>query len=119
MVTLHSLNDAKNGDIISLYFYVPEDKLAVQVSYSITQAGSTFDREVDALKKLPKVLPCDRRVILTYDESDTITDEFGIIEVMPLWKWILFQQRDLQSLRNQYRCNPERAQNQNESFPCS
>ena len=27
-------------------------------------------------------------VILTYDELDTITDEFGTIEVMPLWKWI-------------------------------
>ena len=77
------------NDKVEVDFYVPEDKLAVQASYSITQAESTFDRELDALKKLPKVLPCDRRVILTYDESDTITDEFGTIEVMPLWKWIL------------------------------
>ena len=77
------------NDKVEVDFYVPEDKLAVQASYSITQAESTFDRELEALKKLPKVLPCDRRVILTYDESDTITDEFGTIEVMPLWKWIL------------------------------
>jgi hypothetical protein len=78
-----------NNDKVEVDFYVPEDKLAVQASYSIAQAESTFDRELDALKKLPKVLPCDRRVILTYDESDTITDEFGTIEVMPLWKWII------------------------------
>jgi len=36
-------------------------------------------------------LCCDRRIILTYEESDTITDDFGTIEVMPLWKWILGQ----------------------------
>ena len=77
------------NDKVEVDFYVPEDKLAIQASYSITQAGSTFDREVDALKRLPKVLPCDSRLILTYDEADTITDEFGDIEVVPLWRWLL------------------------------
>ena len=77
------------NDKVEVDFYIPEDHLAIQASYSISQADSTFDREVDALKKIPNVLACDRRVILTYDESDIITDEFGTIEVMPLWKWIL------------------------------
>ena len=76
------------NDKVEVDFYVPEEKMAIQVSYSITQADSTFDREVDALKKLPKVLPCDRRLIITYGEADSFTDEFGTIEVMPLWKWI-------------------------------
>lgn len=78
------------NDKVEVDFYVPEDKLAIQASYSISQAETTYDREVDALKKLPKVLPCNRRLILTYDESDTINDEFGTIEVMPLWKWLLY-----------------------------
>ncbi|MBQ8957858.1 MAG: ATP-binding protein [Bacteroidales bacterium] len=78
------------NDKVEVDFYVPEDKLAIQVSYSITQADSTFEREVEALKKLPKVLPCNRRLILTYDESDTIADDFGTIEVVPLGKWLLF-----------------------------
>ena len=77
------------NDKVEVDFYIPEDHLAIQASYSISQADSTFDREVDALKKIPNVLACNRRVILTYDESDIITDEFGTIEVMPLWKWIL------------------------------
>ena len=77
------------NDKVEVDFYIPEDNLAIQASYSLSGADSTYDREVDALKKLPSVLKCDRRVILTYDESDTITDEFGTIEVMPLWKWIL------------------------------
>ena len=79
------------NDKVEVDFYIPEDHLAIQASYSISQADSTFDREVDALKKIPNVLACDRRVILTYDESDIITDKFGTIEVMPLWKWILEQ----------------------------
>ena len=77
------------NDKVEVDFYIPEEKLAIQASYSISKADSTYEREVDALKKIPNVLECNRRVILTYDESDTITDEFGTIEVMPLWKWIL------------------------------
>ena len=79
------------NDKVEVDFYVPEEKLAIQASYSLSGAESTYDREVDALKKIPNVLECDRRIILTYDESDTITDEYGTIEVMPLWKWILEQ----------------------------
>ena len=45
-------------------FYVPEDELAIQVSYSI-------------------------RIILTYDEQQIIEDEYGNIEVIPCWKWML------------------------------
>ena len=45
-------------------FYVPEDELAIQVSYSIM-------------------------IILTYDEQQIIEDEYGKIEVIPCWKWML------------------------------
>ena len=42
-----------------------------------------------ALSKLPNVHPCRHRVIVTYDEEDTITDKHGIIEILPCWKWFL------------------------------
>ncbi len=29
-------------------------------------------------------------MILTYDEEDTITDQYGDIEVLPAWKCLLF-----------------------------
>lgn len=73
---------------VEVDFYVPEDELAVQVSYSLMDE-STKKREVDALSKLPNVLPCKRRVIVTYDEEYTITDKHSIIEVIPCWKWLL------------------------------
>ena len=76
---------------VEVDFYVPEDRLAIQTSYSISQSDTTFEREVNALKKLPKIIDCNCRIILTYDESDSINDEYGIIEIVPLWQWILGQ----------------------------
>ena len=75
---------------VEVDFYVPEDELAVQVSYSIKDQV-TYDREVGALTKFPNVHPCRRRFIITYDETGTITDKHGIIEVIPCWKWLLNQ----------------------------
>ena len=69
-------------------FYIPEDELAIQVSYSLRDED-TREREIEALQKLPKRVPCSRRLILTYDEKETITDQFGTIEVVPAWEWLL------------------------------
>ena len=69
-------------------FYIPEEKLAIQVCYSLRDE-ETFNRELDALKKLPKRLECSRRIILSFDEETTFTDQHGTIEVIPCWKWML------------------------------
>ena len=76
------------NDSFEVDFYVPEAELAIQVSYSLRNED-TRKRETEALQKLPRRLPCSRRIILTYDEEDTITDQYGIIEVIPTWKWLL------------------------------
>lgn len=76
---------------VEIDFYVPDDELAIQVSYSIEGSDATEKREVEALQKLPKALPCKRRVIITYDEEKTIEDEYGLIEVIPCWKWLIQQ----------------------------
>ena len=74
---------------VEVDFYVPEDELAIQVSYSISRDIDTWEREVGALQKLPKALACKRRIILTYDEQQIIEDEYGKIELIPCWKWML------------------------------
>lgn len=74
---------------VEVDFYIPEDEIAIQVSYSISKDNDTWEREVRALQKLPKVLACKRRIILTYDEQQIIEDEYGKIEVIPCWKWML------------------------------
>ena len=69
-------------------FYVPEDELAIQVSYSLLE-DETRKRETEALSKLQGHLSCRRRLILTYDDENSITDKHGAIEVLPTWKWLL------------------------------
>lgn len=73
---------------VEVDFYVPDEGLAIQVSYSIADE-STFKREVGALTKLCKVQNSRKRLIVTYDEERTIEDEHGTIEVIPCWKWML------------------------------
>ena len=72
-------------------FYIPESGLAIQVSYSLHDE-ETRKREVEAISKLPGHLSCGRRLILTYDEEENITDKYGTIEVIPTWKWLLDSQ---------------------------
>ena len=69
-------------------FYIPEAELAIQVSYSLHDED-TRKREIEALQKLPRRLPCSHRLILTYDEEDAITDQHGTIDILPVWKWLL------------------------------
>ena len=76
---------------VEVDFYIPDDELAIQVSYSIEGSDATENREVGALQKLPKVLSCKRRIIITYDEEKNIEDEYGTIEVIPCWKWLIQQ----------------------------
>lgn len=75
-------------DSFEVDFYIPEDELAIQVAYSLRDED-TRKREMEALQKLPNRLPCSRRILLTYDEEDTLTDQYGVIDVVPVWKWLL------------------------------
>lgn len=74
---------------VEVDFYVPEDELAIQVSYSLADAD-TLARESGALEKFPDVYPCKRRVIVTYDEEGQLSDKIGKIEIVPCWKWLLY-----------------------------
>lgn len=75
---------------VEVDFYIPEDELAIQVSYSV-EDDKTRAREVTALSKFQKVHPCKRRLIITFDEETTIEDGNGFIEAIPCWKWLLAQ----------------------------
>ena len=76
------------NDNYEVDFYMPDEELAIQVCYSLRDE-ETLSREMEALKKLPKRLACRRRIILTFDEETAFTDQHGIIEVIPVWKWML------------------------------
>lgn len=73
---------------IEVDFFVPEEALAIQASYTI-QDKETRKREVSALVSLNKVSPLNKAFIITYDEEETIESAGLTIEVLPVWKWLL------------------------------
>ena len=94
-ITLHKKYN-KDSEMPKLYYYnrnievdffVPEESLAIQASYSVTDLG-TRKREIDALLALNKKHPLQKARIITYDEEETIQEGGQTIEVIPIWKWL-------------------------------
>lgn len=77
--------NSKNAEVD---FVVPEEKLAVQVSYSMTDAN-TSKREIDGLIKLHSIQPISRMIVVTMEEENLIEKDGFHIELIPLWKWLL------------------------------
>ena len=73
---------------IKVDFYLPDHKLAIQVSYSI-QDDITRLREVKALLKLADVYQIEKLDIITKDEETVINENGRVIHVIPIWKWLL------------------------------
>ena len=74
---------------IEVDFYIPDAALAIQVSYNPHKTDETWKRESTALIKFTKVLDCQRLLILSYDTEETVEVNGKIIEVMPVWKWLI------------------------------
>lgn len=73
---------------IEVDFYIPDHKLAIQVSYNIVD-DSTFERETNALVKLSKAFEIEKAIIVTYNHSQEIEIDGLKIEAVPVWKWLL------------------------------
>lgn len=70
-------------------FYVPEDNLAIQATYTLYGDENTFRRETEALTKFARYKTGCTRLVVTDDEEGTVSDDYGEIKVTPLWKWSL------------------------------
>lgn len=75
---------------VEVDFYVPQHDWLIQASYSIRDE-MTREREVSALLKVAKHVDAKRLTIITYNEEQTIQQGDTIIEVIPLWKWLLMK----------------------------
>lgn len=73
---------------IEVDFYIPDEEMAIQVSYSIDDP-ITREREVRALYKMSEVFGLKKTFIITWDEERIISRNELNIEVVPVWKWLL------------------------------
>ena len=89
-IRLHSLYDdvCFYHDGIEVDFYLWEQRMAIQVAWSVSDT-KTRERETQALLKLSSRLPVDRMLIVTNDESETIRCGGKEIRVVPAWQWLL------------------------------
>lgn len=74
---------------VEVDFYIPEQALAIQVSYHPHATLDTWTRETNALCKLSARLECRRLLILTFEEENKVEVNGHSIEVVPVWKWLL------------------------------
>ena len=73
---------------VEVDFCIPEENVAVQVSYNIDDLD-TYEREVEGLVKFLKANKQYRGQIVTWDTERQITEEGIAIQVIPVWKWLL------------------------------
>ena len=69
--------------------YIRSDReQLVNVSYG-TEDEKTLKREINALKEGMRYFKIDRAYLVTAERDEIIEVDEGVIEVLPMWKWLL------------------------------
>ena len=74
---------------VEIDFYVPTEKLAIQVCLQVLDDMDTRERETRAFVKLHKFIPDSKCLIITNSEESFLECEGIPISVVPAWKWLL------------------------------
>lgn len=74
---------------VEIDFYVPSEKLAIQVSMQVLDNMDTKERETRAFVKLNNFILDSKCIIITNSEEATLKCEGIDIDVVPIWKWLL------------------------------
>lgn len=74
---------------VEIDFYVPSEKLAIQVSMQVLDNMDTKERETRAFVKLNNFMPDSKCILITNSEEANLNCEGIDIDVVPIWKWLL------------------------------
>lgn len=74
---------------VEIDFYVPGEKLAIQVCMQVLDDIDTRERETRAFVKLHNLIPDSKCLIITNSEEATLEYNEIPISVLPAWKWLL------------------------------
>lgn len=77
----------RNANGAEVDFIIPIDGTMIQVCYELN--FSNKEREVNGFVKARNELKANAFIILTMDQEYTISMEDFVIEVQPVWKWLL------------------------------
>ena len=74
---------------VEIDFYVPSEKLAIQVSMQVLDNMDTKELETRAFVKLNNFILDSKCIIITNSEEAALNCEGIDIDVVPIWKWLL------------------------------
>lgn len=74
---------------VEIDFFVPTEKLAIQVCMQLLDDIDTKERETGAFVRLKNYISDSRCIIITGSEETTLDCDGIHIEVIPAWKWLL------------------------------
>lgn len=74
---------------VEIDFYVPGEKLAIQVCMQVLDDIDTRERKTRAFVKLHNLIPDSKCLIITNSEEATLEYNEIPISVLPAWKWLL------------------------------
>ena len=74
---------------VEIDLYVPDEKLAIQVSLQVLDCLDTREHETRAFVKLHNFIPESKCLIITNSEEASIECDGILISVLPAWKWLL------------------------------
>ncbi len=77
------------SDKAEVDFYLPEEKLAIQVSLRALNDLETKERELGAFVKLKNFIPDVNCLLLTNAEEDAVDYQGIEVRVLPVWKFLL------------------------------
>ena len=74
---------------VEIDFYIPNEKLAIQVCLQVLDDIDTRERETRAFAKLNNFIPDAKCLIITNSEEASLEYDGISISVIPAWKWLL------------------------------
>ena len=74
---------------VEIDFYIPDDNLAIQVCYNISDDAETKKRELRAFDKLNNYVSDAKCIIITNSEETSLDYNGNTVDVIPIWKWLL------------------------------
>lgn len=74
---------------VEIDFYIPSERLAIQVSLQVLDDIDTKERETRAFAKLNNFIPDSKCILITNSEETNLEYDGIDIEAIPIWKWLL------------------------------
>lgn len=74
---------------VEIDFYIPSERLAIQVSLQVLDDIDTKERETRAFAKLNNFIPDSKCILITNSEETNLEYDGIDIEVIPIGKWLL------------------------------